>query len=154
MAGDKIRTTFGDRGERSSVTETGELNGLESTADTDAPRILVADPLSPAGVERLRRGGEVDGLTGLPADQLVERIGNYDALVVRSETRVTAAVLEAGTRLKVVARAGVGVDNIDVPVVTRHGVIVVNSPEGNTIAAAEHTVAMLLAMSRKIPAAV
>lgn len=103
---------------------------------------------------RLRQAARADVATGLTAEQLLERIPAYDALVVRSETRVTAAVLEAGKRLKVVARAGVGVDNIDVPAATRCGVIVVNSPEGNTMAAAEHTVAMLLALSRNIPDAV
>lgn len=116
--------------------------------------MLVADPVAQAGVERLRQGAQVDVATGLSREQLVERIGPYDALVVRSETRVTEEVLAAGKRLKVVARAGVGVDNIDVTAATHHGVIVVNSPEGNTIAAAEHTVAMLLALSRKIPDAV
>jgi D-3-phosphoglycerate dehydrogenase / 2-oxoglutarate reductase len=117
-------------------------------------RVLVADPISPAGVEFLRRGAEVDVATGLSKEELIERIPEYDALVVRSETRVTEEVLAAGTRLKIVARAGVGVDNIDVAAATHCGVIVVNSPEGNTMAAAEHTVAMLLALSRKIPDAV
>lgn len=127
-----------------------------AAADTEPRpfRVLVADPISPAGVERLREGAEVDVATGLKPEQLLERIGDYDAMVVRSETRVTGDILEAGKRLRVVARAGVGVDNIDVATATRCGVIVVNSPEGNTMAAAEHTVAMLLALSRKIPAAV
>jgi D-3-phosphoglycerate dehydrogenase / 2-oxoglutarate reductase len=121
-------------------------------ADNNQPyRVLVADPVSPAGVERLRQGAEVDVITAQTPEQLIERIPEYDALVVRSETRVTEPVLRAGTRLKVVARAGVGVDNIDVGAATACGVIVVNSPEGNTIAAAEHTVAMLLALSRRIP---
>src|SRR5438876_10917832 len=78
----------------------------------------------------------------------------YDALVVRSETQVTESIISAGRRLKVIGRAGVGVDNIDVPAATRHGVVVVNSPEGNTIAAAEHTIALLFSMARKIPEAV
>ncbi len=128
----------------------------ELTTENGTPeklRVLVADPVAPAGVEFLRRGAETDVATGLAPEELVARIADYDALVVRSETRVTEAVLEAGKRLKIVARAGVGVDNIDVPAATRCGVIVVNSPEGNTIAAAEHTVAMLLSLSRKIPQA-
>jgi D-3-phosphoglycerate dehydrogenase len=117
-------------------------------------RVLVADKIAAAGVDRLRHGGlDVDVLAGLPPAELIERIPDYDALVVRSETQVTAAVLEAGKRLKIVARAGVGVDNIDVPTATRCGVIVVNSPEGNTMAAAEHSIALLLALSRRIPAA-
>lgn len=117
-------------------------------------RVLVADKLSAAGVARLREGVEVDEAPGLSEAELVERVPGYDAMVVRSATQVTAPVLEAGRRLKVVARAGVGVDNIDVAAATRCGIIVVNSPEGNTIAAAEHTVAMLLALARRIPDAV
>lgn len=117
-------------------------------------RVLVADPIAPSGVERLKRGAEVDVITGQTPEELKARIGQYDALVVRSETKVTGEILEAASKLKIVARAGVGVDNIDVPTATRCGVIVVNSPEGNTIAAAEHSIAMLLAMSRKIPDAV
>ncbi|HTE21195.1 MAG TPA: phosphoglycerate dehydrogenase, partial [Armatimonadota bacterium] len=129
-----------------------ELEDIGANAPS-GHRVLVADPVAAAGVERLREGAQVDVATGLTTEQLIERIGDYDALVVRSETRVTAAVLEAGKRLRIVARAGVGVDNIDVPAATQCGVIVVNSPEGNTIAAAEHTVAMLLALSRKVAAA-
>jgi D-3-phosphoglycerate dehydrogenase len=117
------------------------------------PRVLVADRISPVGIDRLREGAAVDVATGLTEAELCQRMGDYDALVVRSETQVTAAVLKAGKRLRIVARAGVGVDNIDVPAATEQGILVVNSPEGNTIAAAEHTVAMLLALSRKIPAA-
>jgi D-3-phosphoglycerate dehydrogenase len=120
---------------------------------TTVRRILVADPVAQAGIDRLKDAGEVDVATGQSEDQLVACIPNYDAVVVRSETKITARILEAATKLKVVARAGVGVDNIDVPAATRAGVVVVNSPEGNTIAAAEHSIAMLLALSRKIPAA-
>jgi D-3-phosphoglycerate dehydrogenase len=127
---------------------------MEQTLNAEPHRILVADPIAEAGIELLRRGGEVDVVKGLSPEQLAEKIAPYDALVVRSESRVTEHVLEAGKRLKVVARAGVGVDNIDVPAATRLGVVVVNSPEGNTMAAAEHTVAMLLALSRRIPDAV
>ncbi|MCC2668286.1 MAG: D-3-phosphoglycerate dehydrogenase [Armatimonadetes bacterium] len=116
-------------------------------------RILVADPVAKEGIERLKQAGEVDVITGQTQDQLVACIGDYDAMVVRSETKVTEPIFAAAKRLKVVARAGVGVDNIDVTAATRYGVVVVNSPEGNTIAAAEHSIAMLLAMSRKIPAA-
>jgi D-3-phosphoglycerate dehydrogenase len=127
----------------------------QQTKGAARPRVLVADPVSEAGVARLREGAEVEVATGLSRDELVARIGGFDGLVVRSETRVTAAVLAAGApRLKIVARAGVGVDNIDVPAATEHGVIVVNSPEGNTVAAAEHTVAMLTGMARRVPDAV
>ncbi|MBM3457098.1 MAG: phosphoglycerate dehydrogenase, partial [Armatimonadetes bacterium] len=114
-------------------------------------RVLVADPIAREGIERLSQRAEVIVRTGRTPEQLQTDIGEFDALVVRSETRVTAAVLTAGRRLRVVARAGVGVDNIDVPAATQGGVIVVNSPEGNTVAAAEHTIAMLFALSRKIP---
>jgi D-3-phosphoglycerate dehydrogenase len=116
-------------------------------------RILVADKIAAEGVARLEQAAEVDVATGLSPEQLFEKIPAYDALVVRSETQVTERIIAAGRRLKVIGRAGVGVDNIDVPAATRHGVVVVNSPEGNTIAAAEHTMAMLLALSRKIPEA-
>jgi D-3-phosphoglycerate dehydrogenase len=118
-----------------------------------ARRILVADPVAQAGIDRLRDAGEVDVITGQTEEQLIACIGNYDAMVVRSETKVTASIFAAASKLKVVARAGVGVDNIDVTAATRSGVVVINSPEGNTIAAAEHSVAMLMALSRKIAAA-
>ncbi|HEV7467063.1 MAG TPA: phosphoglycerate dehydrogenase [Candidatus Dormibacteraeota bacterium] len=113
-------------------------------------RILVADPIAEDGVERLRAAGEVDVATGLSREELIERIPGYDALVVRSETRVTAELLAAGTRLKVVGRAGVGVDNIDIDAATRHGVLVLNAPTGNTIAAAEHAVALMCALARNV----
>ena len=116
-------------------------------------RILIADPVAPEGIELLRSVGEVDVKTGQQADSLVASIENYDALVVRSETKVTRAIIEAGTRLQVIGRAGVGVDNIDLEAATERGVIVVNAPQGNTIAAAEHTIALLMALARHIPQA-
>ena len=118
-----------------------------------ATRILVADPIADDGVVRLRAAGEVDVATGLDPAALRERIADYDALVVRSETKVTADLLEAATRLRVVGRAGVGVDNIDLEAATRHGILVLNAPTGNTIAAAEHAIAMMLALVRNIPVA-
>lgn len=117
------------------------------------PRILVADPLAEDGLERLRRVGEVTVAGKLSEAELVERIPDYDALVVRSETRVTAPVLEAGRKLRVVGRAGVGVDNIDVAAATRKGILVVNAPRGNIVAAAEHTIALLFALARSVPQA-
>jgi D-3-phosphoglycerate dehydrogenase / 2-oxoglutarate reductase len=117
------------------------------------PRILVADPLAEDGLERLRRAGEVTVVSKLPEAELIERIPDFDALVVRSETRVTAQVLEAGRKLRVVGRAGVGVDNIDVPAATRKGILVVNAPRGNIVAAAEHTIALLFALARWLPQA-
>ncbi len=117
------------------------------------PKILVADPLAEDGLERLRRAGEVTVVSKLPEAELVRRIPDFDALVVRSETRVTAPIIEAGSRLRVVGRAGVGVDNIDVPAATRRGILVVNAPRGNIVAAAELTVALLTALARRVPQA-
>lgn len=116
-------------------------------------RILVADPISQQGIDRLRQSATVDVAVKLSEDELIQRIESYDALVVRSETKVTQKVLEAGQHLKVVGRAGVGVDNIDVDAATRLGIVVVNAPSGNTLAAAEHTVAMMMALCRNIPQA-
>jgi D-3-phosphoglycerate dehydrogenase len=116
-------------------------------------RILVADPLAEDGLARLREAAEVEVHAKLPEAELVALIGDFDALVVRSETRVTAPVLEAGRRLRVVGRAGVGVDNIDVETATRKGILVVNAPRGNIMAAAEHTIGLLFALARNIPQA-
>jgi len=116
-------------------------------------RILVADPLAVDGLARLRESAEVEVRTRLPEPELIEAIRGFDGLVVRSETKVTAAVLDAGTSLRVVGRAGVGVDNIDVATATRKGILVVNTPRGNIIAAAEHAVGLLFALARNIPQA-
>jgi D-3-phosphoglycerate dehydrogenase len=118
------------------------------------PKVLVSDPVAAEGVAILRRAGlEVDIRTGLSPAELLSLIGDYDALAVRSETKVTADVLDAAKKLKIIGRAGVGVDNIDVARATERGVLVVNSPEGNTIAAAELTVTLLLALARNVPQA-
>lgn len=114
-------------------------------------KVLVADPLHKVGQELLLQEANVEVATGLTEAELISRIEGYDGLVVRSETQVTKAVLQAGTNLKVVARAGVGVDNIDLSAATDLGIAVVNAPTGNTVAAAEHTVALLLALARNIP---
>lgn len=116
-------------------------------------RILVSDSLSSKGLAYLEKGAVVDQITGLSESELIAIIGDYDALVVRSATKVTAPVIDAGKKLKVIGRAGVGVDNIDVDRATERGVIVINAPEGNTISAAEHTIAMLTALARNIPTA-
>ncbi len=116
-------------------------------------KVLVSDPIDQAGLEILSQVAQVDVQTGLPAEELIAIIPNYDALMIRSGTRVTQAVIEAGTKLKIIGRAGVGVDNVDIPAATRRGIVVVNSPEGNTTAAAEHALAMMLALSRYIPSA-
>src|SRR5690349_11550495 len=117
------------------------------------PKVLVSDPIAAEGIELLRKSFEVDVKTGLSPDELVRIIPEYNALAVRSETKVTADVLKAADRLRIIGRAGVGVDNIDVKAATERGILVVNSPEGNTIAAAELTVAMLLSLARSIPQA-
>jgi len=114
-------------------------------------KVLVSDPIDQAGIDILSQVAQVDVKTGLPADELVRIIPEYDALMIRSETRVTQQVIEAAKQLKIIGRAGVGVDNVDVPAATRQGIVVVNSPEGNTIAAAEQTIALMLALSRHIP---
>jgi D-3-phosphoglycerate dehydrogenase len=116
-------------------------------------RVLVADSIAQEGIDILSRSAQVDIRTGLSPTDLEEIIGDYAALIVRSESKVTARVLAAGKRLKVVARAGVGVDNVDVEAATRLGIVVVNAPTGNTVAAAEHTIALLMALSRHIPQA-
>jgi len=116
-------------------------------------RILVSDGLSEEGLARLRSIGEVTADPKIAPLDLIAALPAYDALVVRSRTKVTASVLEAGKRLKVVGRAGVGVDNIDVPAAQQRGITVVNSPLAATAAVAEHTLALMLALARGIPAA-
>ncbi|HEU5141002.1 MAG TPA: phosphoglycerate dehydrogenase [Bacillales bacterium] len=117
--------------------------------------ILVSDPLSKQGIQSLldAKDVQVDEKTNLSEAELLEVINKYDALLVRSQTKVTEAVLEASERLKVIGRAGVGVDNIDLDAASKKGVIVVNAPDGNTISAAEHTFAMMMATARRIPQA-
>ncbi len=114
-------------------------------------KVLVSDPIDQVGIDILSQVAQVDIKIGLPPEELLHIISDYDALMIRSGTRVTADVIAAGNQLKIIGRAGVGVDNVDVPAATRKGIIVVNSPEGNTIAAAEHTLAMMMALSRYIP---
>lgn len=115
------------------------------------PKVLVSDPIDQVGLDILSQVAQVDVKTGLSPSELAQIIGEYDALMLRSGTRVTAEVIDAGQKLRIIGRAGVGVDNVDVPAATRRGIVVVNSPEGNTIAAAEHTLAMMLSLSRHIP---
>ncbi len=116
-------------------------------------KILISDQLNARGVEILRAAAQVENRPGIAAEELLEIIGNFDALVVRGRTKVTPALLEAAPRLKVVGRAGVGVDNIDLAVAQSRGVVVVNAPTATTIAVAEHTLALMLALMRHIPRA-
>ncbi|MCE5287292.1 MAG: phosphoglycerate dehydrogenase [Pelosinus sp.] len=116
-------------------------------------KILVCDGVSTLGVDILQKEFEVDVKPKLSKEELLEIIGQYDALVVRSQTKVTADVLAVADNLKAIGRAGVGVDNIDVAAATKKGIVVMNAPEGNTIAATEHTMAMMLALARNLPQA-
>jgi D-3-phosphoglycerate dehydrogenase len=117
-------------------------------------RVLVTEKIAPAGLDLLRDAGHtVEVSTGLTPDDLLEAVRGAEALVIRSATQVTAAVLEAGTSLVVVGRAGIGLDNVDVAAATRRGVLVVNAPQSNVLSAAEHTMALLLAQARNIPQA-
>lgn len=119
-------------------------------------RILIADEIAQEGIDLLHTAlpeARIDVRTGLKPEQLRAIIGEYTALIVRSATRVSAEILSEARHLKIVGRAGVGVDNIDIEAATTHGIMVVNSPTGNIVAAAEHTIAMLMALARHIPAA-
>jgi len=122
--------------------------------DTAMPRVLIADKLSPAAVDIFRqRGVEADVRTGLSKDELLKIIGDYDGLAVRSATKADKDVIAAAGQLKVIGRAGIGVDNVDIPAATSKGIVVMNTPFGNSITTAEHAVAMMFALARQIPAA-
>jgi D-3-phosphoglycerate dehydrogenase len=121
-----------------------------------APKVLISDSLSPAAVQIFKdRGIDVDfqPKLGPDKDKLAEIIGNYDGLAIRSATKVTAKLLEKAAKLKVIGRAGIGVDNVDIPAATARGVIVMNTPFGNSITTAEHAITMMLALARDIPQA-
>ncbi|KIL96989.1 D-3-phosphoglycerate dehydrogenase [Paramagnetospirillum magnetotacticum MS-1] len=118
------------------------------------PKVLISDKLSPAAVQIFKdRGIETDVKTGLAPDELKAIIGQYDGLAIRSNTKVTTEILAAATNLKVVGRAGIGVDNVDVPAATARGIVVMNTPFGNSITTAEHAIAMMFALAREIPEA-
>ena len=118
------------------------------------PKVLISDKLSPLAAEVFRnRGIEVDEAPGLDAEMLLERIVDCDGLAIRSATKVAAEVLAAAKQLRVVGRAGIGVDNVDVPAATANGVVVMNTPFGNSVTTAEHAVAMMMALARRIPQA-
>jgi len=118
------------------------------------PRVLIADALSPAAVEIFRqRGVEADLKVGLSKDELLAVIGDYDGLALRSATKADKALIAAAPRLKVIGRAGIGVDNVDIPAATAAGVVVMNTPFGNSITTAEHAIAMMFALARQLPAA-
>ncbi len=116
-------------------------------------KVLVSDNLGEIGIKMFQEaeGIDVDVNVGLPPEELKSIIGNYDALVIRSNTKVTEDLLEAATNLKVVGRAGIGLDNVDIPAATKRGVVVMNTPEGNVVTTAEHTMALMLSLTRNIP---
>src|ERR1700693_4490014 len=118
------------------------------------PKVLISEKLSSAAVAIFKeRGIEADAKTGLPEDELIKIIGDYEGLAIRSATKVTADVIRAGKSLKVIGRAGIGVDNVDIPAATAAGIIVMNTPFGNSITTAEHAIALMMALARDIPAA-
>src|SRR5471030_1295930 len=120
------------------------------------PKVLISDALSDAAVQIFKdRGIDVDFQPNLgkDKDKLAEIIGNYDGLAIRSATKVSPKILEKATRLKVIGRAGIGVDNVDIPAATARGVIVMNTPFGNSITTAEHAISLMLALARQIPQA-
>jgi D-3-phosphoglycerate dehydrogenase / 2-oxoglutarate reductase len=118
------------------------------------PRVLIADKLSPAALAIFKeRGIAADSKPGLSKDEILKIIGDYDGLAIRSATKVTAEVIRAAKKLKVVGRAGIGVDNVDIPAATAAGIIVMNTPFGNSITTAEHAIALMMALARDIPAA-
>ncbi len=117
-------------------------------------KVLVAEPIADSGIEAMRASGlEVDVRTDLTREQLLDVISDYDALIVRSQTKADAELIDRAPSLKVVGRAGIGIDNVDVEAATRHGIVVVNAPQSNVISAAEHTLALLLSLARNVPAA-
>jgi D-3-phosphoglycerate dehydrogenase len=121
---------------------------------TTKPKVLISDKMDPNAARIFEeRGCEVDVITGETPEQLIARIGDYDGLAIRSSTKVTKAVLEAADNLKVVGRAGIGVDNVDIPAASAKGVVVMNTPFGNSITTAEHAIALIMALARQLPAA-
>ncbi|TPG09996.1 phosphoglycerate dehydrogenase [Sphingomonas oligophenolica] len=118
------------------------------------PKVLISDKMDPRAAQIFReRGVEVDEITGKTPDELAAMIGDYDGLAIRSSTKVTRAILDAATNLKVVGRAGIGVDNVDIPAASAKGVVVMNTPFGNSITTAEHAIALMFALARQLPEA-
>ena len=120
---------------------------------TDRPRILVKEKIAPSGVDLLREHFDVDLGEDWSDEELAKRIGDYDGLLIRSATQVTADLIAKADRLRVIGRAGIGVDNVDVEAATQRGIVVANAPQSNIVAAAEHTLALMLALARRVPQA-
>ena len=140
------------RGGQDAVNDplTTSIGALETDGVETRPVIVISDAIHPAARDRLAAAAHIVEVDGLNVPALLDAVRDADALVVRSETEVTEEVLAAGRNLRVVARAGVGVDNIDLNAATRAGVLVLNTPGANAISAAEHTIALLLAVTRQI----
>lgn len=118
------------------------------------PKVLISDKMDPKAAQIFReRGVEVDEITGKTPEELIAIIGDYDGLAIRSSTKVTKAILAAATNLKVIGRAGIGVDNVDIPAASAQGVVVMNTPFGNSITTAEHAIALMFALARQLPEA-
>jgi len=132
---------------------TGGAGSAERTLADPIPRVLVKEKIADAGIELLRAEFDVELGLEMGDDELAERIGLYDAVVIRSGTVISAALIDRADRLRVIGRAGTGVDNVDVAAATRRGILVANAPESNSIAAAEHTLALALALCRNVPQA-
>src|SRR5437660_222023 len=126
-----------------------EVNGPPDVV----PRVLVAEQIGDSGIELLRQHFDVGLGIGWAPDELAERIGEYDGILIRSATKLDAELIARATRLRAVGRAGVGVDNVDVAAATKRGIVVANAPQSNVVTAAEHTMALLLALARNIPQA-
>src|SRR5512132_1249358 len=118
------------------------------------PKVLISDKMDPKAAEIFRaRGVEVDEITGKTPEEVIAMIGQYDGLAIRSSTKVTKEVLDAATNLKVIGRAGIGVDNVDIPYASSKGIVVMNTPFGNSITTAEHAIALMFALARQLPEA-
>ena len=116
-------------------------------------KVLVKEKIADSGVDLLRQNYDVDLGLEMSDEELAERIGGYDAILIRSATKLTPELIDLATNMKVIGRAGTGVDNVDIPAATRRGIIVANAPESNSVAAAEHTLARALALFRNVPQA-
>ena len=126
---------------------------MKANTTTTRCRILIADPIADEGIRFLQDFGDVDVASALQSAGITVNLEEYDALIVRSQTRVTAEMIGQATRLRVIGRAGIGVDNVDVEAASRRGIVVVNAPTSVVTAAAEHTLALILALLRRIPQA-
>src|SRR5262245_23291229 len=118
------------------------------------PKVLISDKLSPQAIDVFKQAKiQADVKTGLKEEELLAIIGDYDGLAIRSATKVTPKLLEAAKNLKVVGRAGIGVDNVDIPSATARGVVVMNTPFGNSVTTAEHAISLMMSLARQIPSA-